>query len=348
MIRPANVTPNEFCGRSDVSPIDSTQTPAMAEHAFVVPQRSASLLAGGATPDEIRGPRYVRRSHGLLLPADVEGDAVQMRIADAVGLMTSSCLLGGWASLRAQGNTWFDGLDAHGDERRAMIHCQPGSQLRHRSIIQAFRGVVHPDEIVDFENFSLTTMARAAFDEMRMAKSVREAVVVLDLATSTTIAKPHTTIERVERVILSHHKVRGLVQARQALTLGSSRSASPWRREHAFLPSLTLTYRDSWQTRRFSTHSEISSALPISSTRKRDSSSNRTALTTGRRHDTQMTTVARRSSSAQGWSSPESHHWTIRSDGRRSAALQLRGEMLSRQGSASGRRSSRTGGGHGR
>lgn len=200
----------------------------MVEHPFVVPQRSATVLAGGATPDELRGPRYERRSHGLLLPANVEGDPVLMRIADAVGLMTSSCLLGGWASLRAQGNIWFDGLDANGNERLAMVHCLPGSQLRHRSIIRAFRGVVHPDEVVDFENYSLTTMARAAFDEMRMAKSVREAVVILDMATSTTIARPHTTIERVERVFLSHHKVRGLVQARKALALGSTRSASPW------------------------------------------------------------------------------------------------------------------------
>ncbi len=151
-----------------------------------------------------------------------------MRIADSIGLLTSSCLLGGWASLRAQGNTWFDGLDAWGKERRAMIHCLPGAQLRNRSIIQPFRGTVHPDEMVDFEQFSLTTMARAAFDEMRMAKNVREAAVVLDMATSTTTARPHTTIDRVERVVLSHHKVRGLVQARNALVLGSARSASPW------------------------------------------------------------------------------------------------------------------------
>lgn len=200
----------------------------MAEHLFVVPQRSASVLSSGATRDEIRGPRYERRSHGLHLPAGVEGDPVLMRVADAVGLMTSSCLLGGWASLRAQGNTWFDGLDAYGTKRRALIHCQLGSQLRHRSIVQPFRGLVHPDEIIEFENFSLTTMARAAFDEMRMATNVREAVVNLDMATSTTIARPHTTIERVAGVIQSHHKVRGLVQARNALALGSARSASPW------------------------------------------------------------------------------------------------------------------------
>lgn len=151
-----------------------------------------------------------------------------MRVADAVGLLTTSCALGGWASLRAQGNTWFDGLDGHGEERRALVHCQPGSQLRRRSILQPFRGSLYPDEVIDFQTYSLATMARAVFDEMRMASSIREAVVALDMATSTTIGLPHTTMERVERVITSHHKVRGLVQARNAWALGSGRSASPW------------------------------------------------------------------------------------------------------------------------
>jgi hypothetical protein len=91
-----------------------------------------------------------------------------------------------------------------------------------------FRGLVFPDEVISLENYDVTTMARAVFDEMRTAINVRDAVVALDMATSSTIELPHTSRPAVERVITSHHKVRGLVQARAAFALGSSRSASPW------------------------------------------------------------------------------------------------------------------------
>lgn len=216
----------------------------MPETPFVVPRRSAQILAGGATPQDLRGARYVRRAHGLLLPADVDGDPVMMRVADAIGLLTDGCLLGGWASLRAQGSSWFDGLDRSGGARPPLVHCLPGAQLRRRSIVQPFRGLVHPDEVIDFETFSLTTMARAAFDEMRMAGNLREAVVALDLATSTTSGMPRTTVARIEQVIAGHHKVRGLVQARQALAWGSTRAASPWETRTRLIAHIDADVRD--------------------------------------------------------------------------------------------------------
>lgn len=216
----------------------------MTHGPFVVPQRSARLLAAGATPQELRGSSFERRAHGLLLPAGIDGDPVMMRVADAVGLLTNGCILGGWASLRAQGNTWFEGLDAADAGRPALVHCLPGSQLRRRSVLQPFRGLLHPDEVIDFETFSLTTMARAAFDEMRMARSMREAVVVLDMATSTTTGLPHTTAGRIERVISSHHKVRGLVQAREALAWGSTRAASPWETRTRLMARIDAEVKD--------------------------------------------------------------------------------------------------------
>ncbi len=228
-----------------------------------------------------------------------------MRVADAVGLMTSSCLLGGWASLRAQGNTWFDGLDAYGTKRRALIHCQPGSQLRHRSIVQPFRGLVHPDEIIEFENFSLTTMARAAFDEMRMATNVRggcgepghgDEYDDREALTRRSNASP--------AVIQSHHKVRGLVQARNALALGSARSASPWETRTRLLAELDAGVpRLAVNVPRLRHSSGASWVSQICSTRSRASSSSRMALITGTARRTPRTTGARRSSNEVGWSS---------------------------------------------
>lgn len=111
-------------------------------------------------------------------------------------------------------------------------------------LVQPFRGLIHPDEMIDLGDLEVATMARAAFDEMRMARNLREAVVVLDMAVSTTHEHPHGSVAGVRRVIDSHHKVRGLVQARRALQLGSTRSASPWETRTRLLAQLDAGLND--------------------------------------------------------------------------------------------------------
>ncbi len=150
------------------------------------------------------------------------------RISYATALMTRRNVLGGWAALSVQGNGWFDGTDRAGMERDILIHCLADSQLRVRKGIRPSEGLLFPDEIVALEYYNVATMARAVYDEMRMAKSLREAVVMLDMATSTTSQVAHTTIDAVHRLVMSHHKTRGIEQARRALVLANSRSASPW------------------------------------------------------------------------------------------------------------------------
>jgi hypothetical protein len=191
-------------------------------------RRTVGALAAGLTARQLRGSGYVHPAHGLVRPAGVEADAVTLQLADVLALLTADSFVGGWASLHLQGNTWFDGLDANGELRPVLVHCLPGSQLRRRSgLVLPFRGLVHPDESIDLGGFRVSTMARAAFDEMRMAVGVRSAVVAADMAASTTHQLPHTSVSEVGRVLKSHHKVRGLVMARRAHALSSSRSASP-------------------------------------------------------------------------------------------------------------------------
>lgn len=200
------------------------------EDEFVESRRAGLVVASGFSRDQLRASRFERRSHGLYRPAGARMDPDMERLADAVGLLTPGCCVGGWAALRAQGNTWFDGRDRDGGLRPALVHCLPGAQLRRRreDLIQPFRGLLHPDEQIDLDGWPVATMARAAFDEMRMAVNVREAVVALDMATSTTSDVPHTSPGAVRRVVESHHKIRGVVRAREALDLGDPRSASPW------------------------------------------------------------------------------------------------------------------------
>ncbi len=194
---------------------------------LLLSRRVRDATAAGIDAAELRTELWVRDLRGVARPAFVEHDALTTRMANAVALMSSCNALGGWASLRAQGNTWFDGSATAEIDRPVLIHCLPGSQLRVRPGILPSESLVHPDETIDFAGYRVATMARAAFDEMCSAPALAAAVVACDMATSTVSDVPHTTLANIERVIGSHHKVRGIVQARKALSLSSSRSASP-------------------------------------------------------------------------------------------------------------------------
>lgn len=190
--------------------------------------RVVKAIASGVSPKTLRGPQWERPCRGVVRPTEVENDEVLTRISDAVALLGRGSQLGGWAALRVQGNTWFDGIESNGSLRDLLLHCGVGSQLRVRRGIRPSEGLVYPDEVISLENYEVTTLARAAYDEMRLANGLRAAVVVLEMAISTTTGMPHTSMGAIAKVIDSHHKTRGIVQARRALDLGSSRSASPW------------------------------------------------------------------------------------------------------------------------
>lgn len=190
--------------------------------------RSAEAIRRGATAKTIRNLSWEHPHHGVVRPKAVGADPLLVRIADTCALLGDGRILGGWASLRVQGNLWFDGIDGRGNDRDIAIHCLGGSQLRRRRGVVPSRGLLLADEFFRLEAYDVATMARAAFDEMRAARGFREAVVVFDMATSTTAGYPHTTSARIERVLGLHHKTRGIVQATRALGLGSTRSASPW------------------------------------------------------------------------------------------------------------------------
>lgn len=200
-------------------------------------RRTRDLLARGVSRGVLRGPQWQRRGHGLLVPSGTADDSVTARLADAAALLTPGCAIGGWASLRLQQNTFFDGGTPI---RPVLIHCPPGTQLRRRDGVQPFRGLTYPDEVIDLGGIEVATLARAIFDELRLARTLREAVVALDMGISSVTGAPHTHLKAVRRVVEAHHKVRGLAQARRALDLACSRSASPWESRTRLVAQLDL------------------------------------------------------------------------------------------------------------
>lgn len=187
---------------------------------------SADARAAGVSRALLRGSMWEKRGRGLYRPAGIGADPADEYVADALTLLTDGSALGGWAALRIQGNTMFDGRIGP-RQRRAMVHCGDGSQMRRRLRVEPFRGELRDHEYYEIEGFRIATLARAAYDEMRIAPDLQAAVVVADMAVSRVHQLPHTSLDTLGRLIDSHHKTRGVVQARRAIALSSDRSASP-------------------------------------------------------------------------------------------------------------------------
>ncbi|GAA3545103.1 hypothetical protein AFL01nite_15900 [Aeromicrobium flavum] len=168
---------------------------------------------------------WVTTARGIHVPAYLLDEPDLPTVATAIAAMGDQGALGGWAALLCHGVPFFDGK-TYGP--RALVHCLPGSRLRPRPTIKPFQGLVHDDELVEVGGVRFATIARAGFDEMRMARGLEDAVVVADMTSSKLTPGGRTSLAAIERVVRSHHKVRGIVRATEALVLAHERSASPW------------------------------------------------------------------------------------------------------------------------
>ncbi|MGH3478036.1 MAG: hypothetical protein ACRDQD_14490 [Nocardioidaceae bacterium] len=146
---------------------------------------------------------------------------------DATALIRDGGALGGWASAFRQGVCFLDGMDRAGRELPVLLHTVPGHQVRRRDGILPSRAALLAGEMIWFDGDPMTTLARALYDEMRLAPTLAEAVVIVDMGVSRLTGHARTTIAEVRRVVGSHVKTRGIVQARRALERASDRSCSP-------------------------------------------------------------------------------------------------------------------------
>lgn len=190
-------------------------------------KRTAALRTQGVTPRALRGASYETPYRGLHRPAGVGANGPAIRVADSIGLMTDGCVLTGWAARWIQAQAYCDGV-LYGEDLPVTILCGPGSDLRSRPGICPSERRFLPGETVDLGDVLAATMARATYDEMLDVPNHLEALVSVEMATSTVIKQSRTTMENVQGVFDAHVKTRGRVQARWALANATTRSASPW------------------------------------------------------------------------------------------------------------------------
>ncbi len=195
--------------------------------ALVAASRTARARQAGVSAYALTRAEWTHPAHGVVRPLGSHLDQADDWIGVALALAGPRHAIGGWASGRLQGVVHVDGL-RFGQQTPVLVHCLDGAQLRRRRQIRPSESWVHDDELIAHDTVSLTTLARAAFDEICDARRLDDAVMVLDSFVARLRGGAYTTLAEVAAVVSRHHKHRGIVQARSALELASERALSPW------------------------------------------------------------------------------------------------------------------------
>lgn len=191
------------------------------------PIRYRKALSAGHSAWQLREGSADHPYWGIVSPAVGDPGDPDRRIANAAAMMTRHSVMTGWAAARHQGVGILDGRDRLYRELPISMASPGNGKHRHQAGLLPTRRVILPGEVIDHLGLRVTTIARAAYDMALDAPGLREAVVAIDMCTSTVIAQSRTTERNVRSVIERHVKTRGIVQARRALNLASTRSASP-------------------------------------------------------------------------------------------------------------------------
>ncbi|GAA1702634.1 hypothetical protein GCM10009745_57420 [Kribbella yunnanensis] len=192
-----------------------------------MPRRRMDLLATGVTRAQLESGSWSSPHFGYHRSAQVR-DPVRQRILDAVAVMPYGGVVGGWASAYLQGVTVLDGgwgsaIAAQGRLGEPVLVAIPPNTVVNRPGIRSLRAALEPEDVVQVAGVPCTAGARTAYDLMRFAPDLTEAVVAGDGLVHAGLVDA-TAIAAYEA---AHSRRRGVRQLRDALPLLNGRAASP-------------------------------------------------------------------------------------------------------------------------
>ena len=178
----------------------------------------------GPTRGQARGAPWRRTTHGFYVPAEVTDELPEQRILEQSMRLPPGGAVTGWASCRLWTAAFFDGLDRDGITRLPVplalgadgqIRPAPGSVVNRDRLLER--------EIAVIAGIRCTRRLRAAFDAMRWAEDVREAVVALEMMA----AARQVSVRQMREYVGQRSGWTGAGQAREALDFAGERSRSP-------------------------------------------------------------------------------------------------------------------------
>lgn len=177
---------------------------------------------GQPTRSQLRGTSWRSSSHGLFVPANTP-DTPSQRIVEAAARLPGYGAVGGWAAAYWSGAGFLDGggavapapvLLCVGD--RGHIRPSPG--------VTVCRARMTPTDMCELHGLHVTTPVRTAFDGARLASSLVEATVFLDMMLAAGLL---STVELASYLLEHRPAWKGVGQARDALRFADPRSRSP-------------------------------------------------------------------------------------------------------------------------
>ncbi|HEY6932844.1 MAG TPA: hypothetical protein VI452_05550, partial [Marmoricola sp.] len=178
----------------------------------------------GPSKAEAAGRDWRRTSRGLYVPSHVDPSLPEQRIVEAAAVLPGRGGVTGWASLRWQGALWFDGAAPDGVELLPVDLVTGYADIRNQPGIVVSQERLNPREVVVVDGLPVTSAVRALSFVMRYARSVREAVVWMDMTAHFDLV----SIEEAWCYVEEHPGWTGVPQMREALALADENCWSPW------------------------------------------------------------------------------------------------------------------------
>jgi hypothetical protein len=192
--------------------------------AAALPRSVLELASEGVTTGQLRGKQWRRTSHGFYVPTPRPNTTTQ-RILDAVPLVPSGGALSGWAAAFVAGVDRLDGIDSRSMTPLPVLICLARDVgWRKRPGVVATKEPIDTKDLGTIAGVPVTSLVRAAFDGVRRADGLEEAVVFLDACAN----EGKLDLLDFQRYLAQRSGWRGVERARRAADLADAASRSSW------------------------------------------------------------------------------------------------------------------------
>lgn len=238
-------------GRAQLQPTLERVTPDL-DALLTRPIRSAAALGLGVPRRELAGPAWQRLSHGVAGWCALDATDPDVRIRTIVEAQPPGAVLGGWAALRLQGLTEFDGRTGGRAERLlpVLLHVGPRGRTRPTPLLDVDRGAV-AERDVRYAGGFVVMRPVAAVAAIARRYGAEEGLVAADAASRAGLTSPGELRAYVRKL----SRQRGVRAARltaelvdpAAASMPESRLRYVWVMEAGLpRPLVNVRVTDSW------------------------------------------------------------------------------------------------------
>ncbi|MGI8700907.1 MAG: hypothetical protein ACR2JU_06835 [Nocardioidaceae bacterium] len=177
---------------------------------------------GTFTRRQLGSAQWRRVDYGLYVPAHT-ADSISQRIVEAAARLPGYGAVGGWAAAYWRGARLLDGMEA-GSPGPVLLCLGPCGKIRKHPAVILSRARLTDSDVAEARGLPVTTAVRTAFDGARLAPTLVQAVVFLDMMLSSGLLSK----EELAAYLPEHRPAwKGVGQARKALELADSAAKSP-------------------------------------------------------------------------------------------------------------------------